>query len=139
MEFIQIRNIRNLMRIYCFGIDLIFVTVIILTGMVPDDSSTKLTGRSGEQIDERTEEENKHSKSARRILGINQGRHLTVNDEQCNLNHDLEHARGKTAWTQHERNCGGTWVQTREHVGVPLLYRSFFSVVPRPFLVRVHL
>ena len=30
----KIRNIRNLMRIYCFGINLIFVTVFILAGMV---------------------------------------------------------------------------------------------------------
>ena len=34
MELIKIRNIRNLMRIYCFGINLIFVTVFILAGMV---------------------------------------------------------------------------------------------------------
>ena len=30
----QIRNIRNLMRIYCFGIDFIFVTVFIFAEMV---------------------------------------------------------------------------------------------------------
>ena len=34
LESIKIRNIRNVMPIYFFGINLIFVTVIILTGMV---------------------------------------------------------------------------------------------------------
>ena len=31
---LKIRTIRNLMRICCFGMNLIFVTVIILAGMV---------------------------------------------------------------------------------------------------------
>ena len=40
MELGKIRNIRNLMRICCFGIDLTFVTVIILTGLVRPNSTT---------------------------------------------------------------------------------------------------
>ena len=34
MELIYTRNIRNLMRMYCFGINLIFTSVIVFAGMV---------------------------------------------------------------------------------------------------------
>ena len=37
LELIKIRNIRNLIRIYCFGINLIFVTVFTLAEMVMVD------------------------------------------------------------------------------------------------------
>ena len=42
----QIRNIRNLMRIFCFGIKLIFVTVLILTGMVRGDRRRELGSKA---------------------------------------------------------------------------------------------
>ena len=34
----EIRNVRNLMRIYCYGINLVFVTVFIFAGMVSGSS-----------------------------------------------------------------------------------------------------
>ena len=46
MEFIKIRNIRNLMRIYCFGMNLRLTSVIIFAVMVSDSCPDSLSGRA---------------------------------------------------------------------------------------------
>ena len=56
----QIRNFRNLMRINCFGINFIFVTVFIFARMVPDaKAAVEIMGNIGENASMAADESQK--------------------------------------------------------------------------------
>ena len=58
---LKISNIRNLMRIYCFGINLIFTSVILFAGMV-DEEDDQTSSWESEPEGENAEDKDKGSK-----------------------------------------------------------------------------